>query len=206
MQRKKYIVWAALFGLLATGLAFTQGRRSRSEQARRQRQILRWEVFRPVVRGTRAVVAAGTPLVTQVAMRILQAGGNAVDAGVAAMLAGAVTEFSHFGFGGEAPLLIRTADGRVHCIAGVGTAPARMTREFFLQLKPDLELEEQAALRKHETGPIPSYGTLPALVPGMVDAALVALQRFGTLSFEEVARSAAELAAEHPLEIGRAHV
>ena len=204
MQRKKYIVWAALFGLLATGLAFTQGRRSRSEQARRQRQILRWEVFRPVVRGTRAVVAAGTPLVTQVAMRILQAGGNAVDAGVAAMLAGAVTEFSHFGFGGEAPLLIRTADGRVHCIAGVGTAPARMTREFFLQLKPDLELEEQAALRKHETGPIPSYGTLPALVPGMVDAALVALQRFGTLSFEEVARSAAELAAEHPLDRTRA--
>lgn len=204
MQRKKYIAWAALVGLLATGLGFPQSRRSRSEQARRQREILRWEVFRPVVRGTRVAVAAGTPLVTQTAMRILQAGGNAVDAGVAAMLAGAVTEFSHFGFGGEAPMLIRTAEGRVHSIAGVGTAPSRMTREFFLQLESDPELEEQAALRKHETGPIPSYGTLPALVPGMVDAALLALKRFGTLSFGEVARSAAELASEHPLDRTRA--
>lgn len=204
MQRKNYIAWAALVGLLASGLGFAQSRRPRSEQARRQREILRWEVFRPVVRGTRAAVAAGTPLVTQTAMQILQAGGNAVDAGVAAMLAGAVTEFSHFGFGGEAPMLIRTVTGRVHSIAGVGTAPARMTREFFLQLEADPELEEQAALRKHETGPIPSYGTLPALVPGMVDAALLALKRFGTLSFGEVARPAAELASEHPLDRTRA--
>lgn len=200
MGSQKRIAWAVAVGLVAACVAFTQGRRSRSEQARRQREILSWELFRPVVRGTRAAVAAGTPLVTQTVMEVLSSGGNAVDAGVAALFAGAVTEFSHYGFGGEAPLLIRTADGDVHCIAGVGQAPRRMTREFFLKLEPDPSLEEEAAKREHKTGWIPSYGTLPALVPGMVDGALLALQRFGTLSFSEAAEPAARLAAAHPLD------
>ena len=133
-------------------------------------------------------------------MRTLQAGGNAVDAGITALLAGAVTEFSHYGFGGEAPLLIRTADGQVHSIAGVGKAPARMTLKFFLNLKPDPELEDEAAQREHKTGPIPSYGTLPALVPGMVDAGLLALKQFGTMSFEDVSAPAVELARGHPID------
>lgn len=204
MRTRKHLAWAVAVGLLATCAAFTQGRRNRSEQDRRQREILNWEIRRPVVRGTQAAVAAGTPLVTQAAMRILHAEGNAVDAGVAALLAGAVTEFSHYGFGGEAPLLIRTADGEMHCIAGVGRAPARMTREFFLRLRPNPELEAEALRREQKPGPIPSYGTLPALVPGMVDAALLALQRFGTLSFAEVAGPAADLAARHPLDYMRA--
>ncbi len=136
-------------------------------------------------------------------MRTLQAGGNAVDAGVAALLAGAVTEFSHYGFGGEAPLLIRTADGEVHSIAGVGTAPQRMTLEFFSKLKADPDLAQEAAQRDHQTGPIPSYGLLPALVPGMVDAALLALKQFGNLSFQVVAEPAAVLAAGHPLDTSR---
>ena len=202
--RNRRIAWALVLGLLGACAGYTQIRRARTEKERRQRQILRWEVFRPVVRGKEAAVAAGTQLVTQAAMRTLQDGGNAVDAGVAALFAGAVTEFSHYGFGGEAPLLIRTADGEVHSIAGVGTAPAGMTLDFFLNLEPDPDLEEEAAQREHETGPIPSYGTLPALVPGMVDAALLALQRFGTLSFAAVAEHSAVLAAEHPLDRTRA--
>lgn len=200
VRRKKQIAGILVLGLLGAFAAFTQSRRARSEQERRQREILRWEMYRPVVRGHRAAVAAGTPLVTQVAMRTLHAGGNAVDAGVAALFAGAVTEFSHFGFGGEAPLLIRTADGIVHSIAGVGTAPARMSLEYFLALEPDPDLEREAAQRQHNTGAIPSYGTLPALVPGMVDAGLLALKEFGTLSFGEVAEAAAELAAGHPID------
>ncbi len=204
MVNRRHVAWALALGLLAVCAASTQMRRSRSDKERRQRAILRWEVFRPVVRGKEAAVAAGTQLVTQAAMRALQAGGNAVDAGVAALLAGAVTEFSHYGFGGEAPLLIRTADGEVHSIAGVGTAPASMTLDFFLGLEADPALEEEAAQRDHETGPIPSYGTLPALVPGMVDAALLALQRFGTLSFAEVSSHAATLADGHPLDRTRA--
>ena len=197
---KRQIAGVLALGLLAACVGFAQGRRARTQKELRQREILRWEVLRPVVRGRNAAVAAGTPLVTQVAMKVLHAGGNAVDSGVAALFAGAVTEFSHYGFGGEAPLLIRTADGATHSIAGVGKAPALMTLDFFLNRSPDSDLEEEAAQRKHKTGPIPSYGTLPALVPGMVDAGLLALKRFGSLSFEQVVAPARELAKGHPID------
>ena len=54
-----------------------------------------------------------------------------MDAGVAAVFAGAVAEYSHFGFGGEAPILIRTKAGKVFAIAGVGTMPKSATADFF---------------------------------------------------------------------------
>jgi len=63
------------------------------------------DTFRPVVRGRRGVVAGGHPLSVEAGMRILQHGGNAVDAGVATILAASVIEFSHFSFGGEVPIL-----------------------------------------------------------------------------------------------------
>ena len=201
---KKQISGVLILGLVAACAGLGQSRRSRSDGDRKRREIYRWEVYRPVVRGQRAAVAAGTPLVTQIAMGALHAGGNAVDAGVAALFAGAVTEFSHYGFGGEAPLLVRTADGQVHSIAGVGKAPALMSLDFFLKRPRDPDLEREAAQRKHKTGPIPSYGTLPALVPGMVDAALLALKRFGKLSFADVATPAADLAEGHPIDRTRA--
>ena len=101
---------------------------------------------------------------------------------------------------GRPPLLIRTADGSVHCISGLGRAPAKMTLKFFLNLERDAALEDEAVQRDHKTGLIPSYGTLPALVPGMVDGALLALQRFGTMSFQEVSAAAVELAEGHPID------
>lgn len=177
---------------------------SDEDRRQKQRQGLSWQVIRPVVRGTRGAVAAGTPLVTEAAMRMFHSGGNAVDAGVAALFAGAVSEFSHFGFGGEAPILIRTPDGEVHSIAGVGTAPQRMNREFFLTRRVTPEDAQESRRRGRESGPIPSYGLLPALVPGMVDAGLVALREFGTKPFEEVIQPAIELAGGMPLDEMRA--
>jgi gamma-glutamyltranspeptidase len=56
----------------------------------------RADTFRPVVRGKRGVVAGGQPLSVEAGLRILQRGGNAVDAGVATTLAASVIEFSHF--------------------------------------------------------------------------------------------------------------
>ena len=107
------------------------------------------QTFRPVARGRRGVVAGGHPLSVEAGMRMLQRGGNAVDAGVATILAASVIEFSHFSFGGEVPILIKMrgssranrgssptvrdgvkADGVV-VIEGMGTAPAKATREFF---------------------------------------------------------------------------
>src|SRR6185503_7289528 len=82
------------------------------------------DTFRPVVRGKRGVVAGGHPLSVEAGLRILQRGGNAVDAGVATILAASVIEFSHFSFGGEVPILIKLRDSRktpeVVVIEGMG--------------------------------------------------------------------------------------
>lgn len=154
-------------------------------------------------RGTRGAVAAGAGFATGAAMRIYYKGGNAVDAGVAAMLAAAVTEYSHFGFGGEAPLLIRTPQGRIYSIAGVGPMPALATARMFRErsLQPgEVRDKEPNGLASM----VPVTGLLPALVPGMVDAALLALERFGTLSFAEAVQPAIELADGAPLDEPRA--
>src|SRR5262245_44809021 len=82
-------------------------------------------------RGTHGAVAAGSEYATEAGMRLYVLGGTAIDAGVATMLAASVVEFSHFGFGGEAPILVRTKDGKVHAIAGVGTMPKLATAQFF---------------------------------------------------------------------------
>ncbi len=191
------LIAACFFPLLISPSAAQQRPRS-------QRQPIRFEIVRPVVRGTRGAVAAGTPLVTESAMRVFHDNGNAVDAGVAALYAGAVTEFSHFGFGGEAPILIRTADGKVFCIPGIGTAPKLMTRDFFINRRTSPDLEQESQRRGRSSGPIPSYGLLPAVVPGMVDAGLVALREFGTKSFEEIIQPAIELADGFPIDRTRA--
>src|SRR5262245_62714539 len=99
-------------------------------------QTLRTDTFRPVVRGTRGVVAGGHPLVAEAGMRMLHRGGNAVDAGVAAVLAGSVIEFSHFAFGGEVPVIIKPANKPVITINGQGQAPELATREFFEKRTP----------------------------------------------------------------------
>ena len=90
------------------------------------------DTFRPVVRGKRGVVAGGQPLSVEAGLRILQRGGNAVDAGVATILAASVIEFSHFSFGGEVPILIKLKGGKVVVIEGMGQAPIKATREFFV--------------------------------------------------------------------------
>src|SRR5215470_6709229 len=116
------------------------------------------------------------------------------------MFAGSIVEYSHFGFGGEAPILIRTKDGKVHAIAGVGTMPKLATAEFFRQrrLQPGeiLAPPEQGGL----TGIIPVAGLMPALVPSMVEAGLVALREYGTKSFAEIAAPAIELADGAPID------
>jgi gamma-glutamyltranspeptidase / glutathione hydrolase len=145
-------------------------------------------------RGVHGAVSAGTDYATDAGMQALHNGGNAVDAGVAAMFAAASTEYSHFGWGGEAPILIRTKDGKVHSIAGVGTMPKIATAEFFrnrkLQPGEITSPPEKGGLK----GMVPVAGIMPALVPGMVDAGLVALRDFGTKSFSEEIAEAIDLA------------
>jgi gamma-glutamyltranspeptidase/glutathione hydrolase len=151
-------------------------------------------LVRQPVRGTRGAVAAGSDYATGAGMRMLVAGGNAVDAGVASIFAAATTEYSHVGWGGEAPILIRTKDGKVHAIAGVGTMPNLATADFFrnrpLQVGEILEKPEPNGLK----GMVPVAGIMCALVPGMPDATLVALREYGTKSFAEAIAPALEFA------------
>jgi len=166
----------------------------------------RREMERPVrqaARGTRGAVAGGTDYATDAGMRMLYGGGNAVDAGVATTLAASIVEYSHFGFGGEAPILIRTKDGRVFAIAGVGTMPKMATADFFRHRKMQ-PFEVQNIEDNGLKGMVPVAGLMPALVPGMVDAVLVALREFGTRSFAEVVEPAIELADGAPLDETRA--
>jgi gamma-glutamyltranspeptidase/glutathione hydrolase len=148
---------------------------------------------RQAVRGTHGAVAAGSDYATEAGMRIYYKGGNAVDAGVATMFAASTTELSHFGMGGEAPILIRTKAGKVYAIAGVGTMPKLATAEMFRtrRLMAGEILETEPGGLK---GIIPVAGLMPALVPGMVDAGLLALREFGTKSFNEIIAPAIELA------------
>src|SRR5271168_1725731 len=156
----------------------------------------RRELDRPVrqaVRGTHGAIAAGSEYATEAGMRTYYKGGNAVDVGVATMFAASVTELSHFGLGGEAPILIRTKAGKVFSIAGVGTMPKLATAEMFrtrpLRIGEILETDPGGL-----KGIIPVAGIMPALVPGMVDSGLVAFREFGTKSFNDAIGSAIELA------------
>ena len=169
------------------------------------------QTFRPVARGRRGVVAGGHPLSVEAGMRMLQRGGNAVDAGVATILAASVIEFSHFSFGGEVPILIKmrgtsrpnrgvnTAVGVV-VIEGMGTAPAKATREFFANRSKEARTSDRPTMPGGGSGVIPSTGPLSATVPAVLDACVVALDQFGTKSLAEVMQPAIELADGFPLD------
>ena len=184
----------------------------------------RAQTFRPVVRGRRGVVAGGHPLSVEAGLRILQQGGNAVDAGVATILAASVIEFSHFSFGGEVPILIKLRgsspaigegpDGKgVVVIEGMGQAPLKATREFFVNRSTSQDQGTTAAAAKArpagaelatmanaKSGIIPSTGPLAATVPAVLDACITALDQFGTKSLAEVMQPAIELADGFPID------
>jgi gamma-glutamyltranspeptidase/glutathione hydrolase len=158
------------------------------------------DTFRPVVRGKRGVVAGGSPLSVEAGLRILQHGGNAVDAGVATILAASVIEFSHFSFGGEVPILIKLKGQKVVVIEGMGQAPMKATREFFVnrgQSESDSGTTMPGARRG---GLIPSTGPLSATVPAVLDACVTALDQFGTKTLAEVMEPAIQLADGFPID------
>lgn len=120
--------------------------------------------------GTQGAVSAGGAEAVAAGMEVLRAGGNAADAAVATILALSVVESNQFCFGGEVPILVYDAQRDVvEVVAGMGTAPALATREFF-----------------EAHGGIPASGILPAAVPAALDACLTTLDRYGTQRFSEV--------------------
>jgi len=141
------------------------------------------DTMRPEILGAHGIVAAGRHYSVSAGVRMLQQGGNAVDAGVASVFAASVCEISHFGFGGESPVLIYDAKAKeIIVINGQGTAPKAATPALF-----------------KETGYVPGNGPLGATIPAMVDAMALALEAKGTMRLEQVMQPAIELADGFPL-------
>src|SRR5687768_1015480 len=137
--------------------------------------------WRPTVLGREYAVASGHYLATAAAQRIFNAGGNAIDAGVAAAMALAVLQPDVVSFAGVAPTLIYVSkEDRVVSLAGLGYWPA----------STDL-----GRLRQEGNGVVPE-GVLRTIVPAAPATHIEALRRWGTVSFEQAAAGALELARE----------
>jgi gamma-glutamyltranspeptidase/glutathione hydrolase len=144
----------------------------------------------PPVRGLHEMVGAANNFEVEAGYRILTQGGNAVDAGVASVLAASVTELSRFGLGGEMPLLVKMAGKPVVAISGVGVAPAKATVEFYTHRAPE-PWEDSGHM-----APVPMQGILSAITPGVFDGLILALEKYGTKSFAEVVAPALGYAEE----------
>jgi gamma-glutamyltranspeptidase/glutathione hydrolase len=137
-----------------------------------------YPVTRPTISGARHAISAGHYLAAAAGFAILEAGGNAVDAGCAAGLALGVLQPDLVSVAGVAPILIRKANGTIESIAGLGHWPASLPADVFL--------------REHG-GKMPS-GVRRMVVPAAMDAWIQALERHGTMSFGDIAEGAIRFA------------
>ena len=127
---------------------------------------------RPELRGTFGMVASTHWLASAAGMAVLERGGNAFDAAVAAGFTLQVVEPHLNGPGGEVPAVFFSVDrGEPLVLCGQGVAPAAATIERFRDLGHEL---------------IPGTGVLPACVPGAFDGWLLLLEEFGTWRLEDV--------------------
>ena len=134
--------------------------------------------WRPVYLGTDGMVATAHYGSAMAGHKMLDQGGNAIDAAVAAAFSSTVVEPSRAGIGADAFILIYLAEKKeVLFINGGGWAPQRATAEFF---------------RKH--GGLEKDGPLAPVVPGAPAGLLRASEEYGRLSRDKLLAPALELA------------
>ncbi|GAA5235020.1 gamma-glutamyltransferase family protein [Verticiella sediminum] len=127
---------------------------------------------RPEIAATFGVACSTHWIASQVAMAVLERGGNAFDAAVAAGFTLQVAEPHLNGPGGDVPIILHAArTGTQHVVCGQAGAPGAATVERFGELGLDL---------------IPATGLLPAVVPGAFDAWLLMLRDWGTWELRDV--------------------
>jgi gamma-glutamyltranspeptidase/glutathione hydrolase len=137
--------------------------------------------IRPPILGASGGVSAGHPLTSAAGLEILLKGGNAFDAGVAAVLVGGVVEQDLFSLGGESLILVYPAkEAKVTSVVGQGWEPKAATIEYFKQKGRTLEQD----------------GIPPSVVPGALAGALTTLEKWGTMSLEQVAARAISYAED----------
>ena len=132
---------------------------------------------RPTIQGLRHTISAGQYLAAQAGFQILEAGGNAIDAGVAAGIAMGVVQSEYVNIAGVAPIMIYLANTReVVTISGLGVWPRAASLDKFDGCIPD--------------------GVLRTVVPAAPDAWITALERYGSLTFGDVAKEAIRFARD----------
>ena len=141
---------------------------------------------RPELLGTFGVVSSTHWIASAVAMSMLERGGNAFDAAVAAGFTLQIVEPHLNGAGGEVPIIFQAAgQTEPEVLCGQGVAPAKATSQHLRDLGIDL---------------VPGTGLLPAVVPGAFDAWLRLLQDHGSQSLGDVLTPAIGYAEHgHPL-------
>jgi gamma-glutamyltranspeptidase/glutathione hydrolase len=138
--------------------------------------------FYPRLVGTRGAVATNSYLSANAGVDILKAGGNAIDAAVAATLVEGLVNPQMHTLGGECPILIRLAgESRVISLNGNMAAPMAATPEAFAA---------------RGLSDVPEEDILAAGAPAALSALVTALKRWGTMRFRDVSAHARELASK----------
>ena len=129
----------------------------------------------------RGMVSSVHPVATEAGLRVLKAGGNAVDAAVAVALTLGVVDSDNSGIGGGCFILIRLANGSLAAIDGREMAPAAATPNMFVRNgKADTALSQT--------------GALASGVPGALAAYEFAVEHYGQSKFKDLILPAADLA------------
>ena len=137
---------------------------------------------RSEVLGQNGMAATSQPLATQVALDILKAGGNAIDAAIAANAMLGLVEPTGNGIGGDIFVIIWDAESKkLYGLNGSGRSPYDLSLEY---------------LKEKGLKSIPTRGPLPVSVPGCVDGWFTIHDRFGTMPMEKVMAPAIQYARE----------
>ncbi|HEY2338386.1 MAG TPA: gamma-glutamyltransferase, partial [Burkholderiales bacterium] len=137
--------------------------------------------FHPRLIGRRGAVASNSYLSAQAGADVLKAGGNAIDAAVAATLVEGLVNPQMHTIGGECPILLRLAgESRVIAVNGNMAAPMAAAPQAF---------------RARGLADVPAEGILAAGTPAAFSALTTVLRRWGTMSFRDVSAPVRELAA-----------
>ena len=137
--------------------------------------------------GARGMAVTPHPAATRAAVRVLERGGNAIDAAITAAFAIAVAQPQSTGIGGGAFVLVRLADGRAFAIDARETAPAAASAGMFVRsgVAPDAS----------------RFGGLAVGTPGLVAGFALALEQHGSIPLAEALAPAIAL-AEDGAEVG----
>ena len=137
---------------------------------------------RSAVMSTEAMAATSQPMATTAALEVLRAGGNAMDAAIAASAVLSVVETYSSGIGGDCFILYHeAASGKLHALNGSGRAPAAATAD---------------AIRARGHGEMPIRDILAVTVPGAIDAWVTATEKFGRFEFARLLEPAIRYAED----------